>query len=86
MGQFVIKGKAHDVRVGSLTYNFTKTFTDRGNMPPDGHISHVAFWVGGDSHSLSVGGFWGIWEHVTGEPHFELERGGVFRFVQIKSI
>lgn len=81
----MIKGQAQDIRMGSLTYNFTKTFTDRGNLPPDGHISHVAFWVGGSADTLSESGFWGIWEHVTGEPHFELDRGGVFRYVKVKS-
>lgn len=88
LGKFVLKGKAQDVRMGSLTYNFTLTYTDRGNIPPDGHISLVGFWAGGSESDISFisdGGLWGIWEHVTGVPHFELERGGVFRFVQIKT-
>jgi len=28
-------------------------------------------------------GFWGVWELVTGVPHFELEKGGVFRLVPL---
>ena len=29
------------------------------------------------------GGFWGIWELVSGVPHFGLENGGVFRLVPL---
>ena len=52
---------------------------DRGatNLPPNGHVCHVAFWAG-----LDVG-FWGIWELVTSRPHFELQRGGCFRLVPV---
>ena len=55
-------------------------------MPLDGHVSHVAFWSGGGSGSSSDAGFWGIWELVTGEPHFELQGGGVFRLVPIEGM
>jgi len=82
LGRFIFKGKA--VRSGTLIYNFTKTFMDRGNIPPDGHVSHVAFQAGASGDSSH--GLWGVWEHVTGTPHFELENGGVFRFVPLCSI
>jgi len=38
--------------------------------------------------SLALGGsgFWGVWETITGHPHFSLEKGGVFRFVKTEYI
>jgi len=91
LGRYAITGRAQAARVGTLTYNFIKTYTDRGaNVPPDGHVNHVAFWAGtgsvvGGAEAAEGGidelcganaGFWGIWELVTGEPHFELQKGG----------
>jgi len=26
-------------------------------------------------------GLWGVWETVSGQPHFELKKGGVFRMI-----
>ena len=89
LGQFVIVGKTSAVRLGALQYSFHKTFIDRGSsVPTEGHVSHVAFWAGdgtedGGGASCSDAGFWGVWELVTGEPHFELQGGGVFRFVPV---
>jgi hypothetical protein len=76
LGRFALTGSAQSPRAGTLTYNFAKTYTDRGaNIPPDGHVNHVAFWAGGGNGGGGDAGFWGIWEQVTGEPHFELQKG-----------
>jgi hypothetical protein len=88
LGRFVVVGRASAVRLGALQYSFHKTYVDRGpSVPADGHVSHVAFWAGDGTQdggaSASDAGFWGVWELVTGEPHFELQGGGVFRFVPV---
>ena len=53
-----------------------------GNEPVGGHVSQVAFWS--DEGATGTGlGLWGIWELVTGRPHFELNKGGVFRIMPV---
>ena len=64
----------------------------------DGHVAHTAFWAGptcdretegralADGVDTSFGaGLWGIWELVSGVPHFALDAGagGVFRLVPL---
>lgn len=91
LGQFVLLGQASAARRGqTLQYAFHKTYVDRGpSVPPGGHVAHVAFWAGPgtedgrDGDPCSDAGFWGVWELVTGEPHFELQGGGVFRLVPV---
>ena len=46
-----------------------------------GHICHIGFWSGGSVLGDLSMGLWGVWETVTGLPHFELRKGGVFRMI-----
>jgi len=47
-----------------------------------GHNRYSDFY---DDNERLGGGFWGVWELVTGVPHFELDNsGGVFRMVPVQ--
>ena len=66
---------------GETTWSFSKTYLNRGSRPSQGHVSHIAWEAEGKGMRTGVGGVWGVWEMVTSDVHYELQRGGVFRLV-----
>ena len=55
------------------------------NRPGGGHVSHICWYSDGGTNgpASSAAGLWGVWEMTTSRPHFELQRGGVFRIVPV---
>ena len=44
-------------------------------------MCHIGFWSGGQVLGNLSLGLWGVWETVSGQHHFELRKGGVFRMI-----
>ncbi len=85
IGPFRLEGDGDTVWGGNLaiTFHFKKTYTNRGGRePPAGHVSHVGYWSEEGPTGTGLG-LWGVWEVVTSAPHFELQKGGVFRLVPL---
>jgi len=81
LGEFEFEGQG-DAAFGDNSFAFSKTYSGRGNnVPRGGHIAHIGHYSCGTVlGELSVG-FWGVWELVTSNPHYKLEKGGVFRMI-----
>ena len=80
LGDFHMEGQGDRV-FGDCSFAFSKTYTNRGVTSRGGHVCHIGFWNSGKIlGSLSMG-MWGVWETVSGQHHFELKKGGVFRMV-----
>jgi hypothetical protein len=81
LGEFLLEGQG-DCAFGDNAFAFSKTYTNRGsNVPRGGHVCHIGHYSNGEALGPRSMGFWGVWEIVTANPHFRLEKGGVFRMV-----
>ena len=80
LGAFHLEGQGDRI-FGDCSFAFAKTYTNRGVTSRGGHVCHIAFWNSGMILGPQSMGLWGVWETVSGQPHFELKKGGVFRMV-----
>lgn len=77
------------------TYHRHDSSSQRVSGSAGAHVSHVAYLASGDhthqySSKLSPNiqlnptvGYWGVWETNSGQSHFDLQKGGVFRAVPL---
>ena len=85
LGPFELEGIS-DTQFNERSYSFGKHYLNRGVTNRGlGHVAHIAFKSNGSARKLDSG-FWGVWETITASPHFSLEKGGVFRFIETKYV
>ncbi|GMH98733.1 hypothetical protein TrST_g13627 [Triparma strigata] len=80
MGSFDLDGQGDNI-FGEVSFAFSKTYLNRGLTSRGGHVCHIGFWSGGQVLGNLSLGLWGVWETVSGQHHFELRKGGVFRMI-----
>ena len=80
LGEFFLEGES-DTAFGVTTFGFAKTYANRGQRPRSGHVSHICHFDAGTILGPLSMGIWGVWEAITNNPHFELQKGGVFRMI-----
>ncbi len=81
LGPFKLGGIL-DSAFGQASFAFSKTYEGRGAaVPRMGHVCHIGYWSKGKALGLSSVGLYGVWEVVSNDQHFRLNKGGVWRLV-----
>eukprot|EP01039_Chlorochromonas_danica_P007214 gene7214-7980_t len=83
VGAFSLRGQrerdiADDVLIFHKTYRQDSQPTRSASSVAHAHVSHLAFFA-----AKASDGLWGVWETNSGQTHFDLQKGGVFRITPI---